>query len=174
MLSLATYFASCLLSLPSNIKMMNIKLKKEEHSPDLLKGKHFLRFILYFSYELKKKISPIFKNFSLSFLRFFIKFLGELLPIQNIPVLLKKFSEISSQLVYKENNSQIFSIYIVLRNIFFQEGKFYPKVTLVKSSRWMVLFYWIIQLTLSSTFWMLLLKLRSVLAMIGYVHFKNW
>ena len=66
----------------------------------LLKGKHFLRFILYFSYKLFRKFSPHFQNFSLSFLTFPLKFWGDFPPIQNIPVLLKKFYKVSSRLVY--------------------------------------------------------------------------
>ena len=88
------------LPLPPNTKMMNMKVKKREHFPELLKGKHFLKFILCFSYKFFRKFPPIFKSFSHSFLRFSLKFLGELPPSQNIPVLLKKFCKISSQLVY--------------------------------------------------------------------------
>ena len=47
---------------------------------------------------------------------------------------------------------------------FFPSGQVLSEVTPVTSSRWTVLFYWIIRLTQSLTFWMLLLKLWSILS----------
>ena len=63
--------------------------------------------------------------------------------------------------------------FILMKNIFFPRGQVLCNVIPGKSSRWMVLFYWIIWLARSSTFWMLLLKLRSVLSMKLDMHFKN-
>ena len=70
--------------------MMNIKLKKEEHSPDLLKGKHFLRFILYFSYELKKKNLPHFQKFLPLIFEIFYKIFGGATTHSKYPSSLEK------------------------------------------------------------------------------------
>ena len=64
--------------------------------------------------------------------------------------------------------------FILMKNIFFPRGQVLSKLIPGKSSRWMVLFYWIIWLARSSTFWMLLLKLRSVLSMSLDIFYAFW
>ena len=49
------------LPLPPNTKMMNMKVKKREHFPELLKGKHFLKFILVFPINFLGNFPPFSK-----------------------------------------------------------------------------------------------------------------
>ena len=180
-----------------------------------IKRETFLEvYPLFFLRSFKKIFSPFSKIYLLHFWDFPITFLGDFSPIQNIPVLLKKFYKISSQLVYiltvtgltylcgiyqldsswtsrMTSNKTCTSRKCSYNSLLIVSFKVISKITVrsfIFLLCWEIFFSkrtssiqshpcWIISLgstiLLSLTFWLLLSKLKSVLSMKLYVHFKN-